>query len=192
VAQERPHKHISKALDSFQAAKASQGDARAFALLYKRWHGPLLRFAYRQTGHSESAKDVMQDAALAMAKNIHRLNDPEMFSNWAYTIVRRRCADHIKANIKDRNLKETYAAQPENGAIIEAAETLTIRQGLAKLPETERLLLTLFYVEGLTGTELAAAMGLPLGTVKSRLFTARQHLKTLYETTPKGDDNERL
>jgi len=190
VARERPHKQISKALDSFQAAKACTGDRRAFELLYKRWHTPLLRFAVRQIGHSEGAKDVMQDAALAMAKNIRRLNDPEMFSSWAYTIVRRRCMDHIKANIKDRKLKTNFAAQANIGVIEHNADAMTIRQGLAKLPETERLLLTLFYVEGLTGVELAAALGLPLGTIKSRLFAARQHLKTYYETASKGDENE--
>lgn len=190
MAQERPHKNITKALDSFQAAKARSGDRRAFELLYKRWHAPLLRFAFRQTGNAEAAKDVMQDAALAMAKNIHRLNDAEMFSSWAYMIVRRRCADHIKANIKDRDLKSNFAAEPKNEDNAHNAEAMSIRQGLAKLPETERLLLTLFYVEGLTGGELAAALNLPLGTIKSRLFAARQHLKNHYETTSKGDKNE--
>lgn len=189
------HNQISKALDSFQAAKAREGDRRAFELLYKRWHAPLLRFAHRQIGHRDIAKDVMQDAALAMAKNIHRLNDPEMFSSWAYTIVRRRCVDHIKANVKDRDLKTKFAAQPETSPAFESADAMTIRQGLAKLSETERLLLTLFYVEGLTGAELAAAMDMPLGTIKSRLFAARQHLKLLYENPPshqrsKGDENE--
>lgn len=187
---ELSHKKVSKALDSFQAAKAIGGDARAFELLYKRWHAPLLRFSYRQMGHPESAKDVMQDAALAMAKNIHRLNDPDMFSSWAYTIVRRRCADHIKANIKDRQLKASIVEHAETAIVPETAEAMSIRQGLAKLPETERLLLTLFYVEGLTGPELAAAMDMPLGTIKSRLFTARQHLKIIYETPSKGDDHE--
>ena len=71
MAKQIPHNQVSKALDSFQAAKARQGDRRAFERLYKRWHAPLLRFAYRQMGHPEIAKDVMQDAALAMAKNIH-------------------------------------------------------------------------------------------------------------------------
>jgi len=192
VATERPHKQISKALDSFQAARARSGDRRAFELLYKRWHAPLLRFAFRQTGHREAAKDVMQEAALAMAKNIHRLNNPDMFSSWAYTIVRRRCADYIKANIKDRNLKSNFAAEPKSDAVAQSAEAMSIRQGLAKLPETERLLLTLFYVEGLTGAELASALNMPLGTIKSRLFAARQHLKTLYENPSKGDENERL
>lgn len=123
------HKQVSKALDSFQAAKARDGDRHAFELLYKRWHAPLLRFAYRQIGHADSAKDVMQDAALAMAKNIHRLSDPDMFSNWAYTIVRRRCADHIKANIKDINLKAKFAGQSETSAKDQTAEAMSIRQG---------------------------------------------------------------
>ena len=113
-----------------------------------------------------------------------------MFSSWAYTIVRRRCADRIKANIKDRNLKAKFAVETHNLDTAHSAEDMSIRQGLARLPDTERLLLTLFYVEGLTGAELAAALGLPLGTVKSRLFSARQHLKTLYETTSRGDENE--
>lgn len=190
MAREIPHNQVSKALDSFQAAKARQGDRRAFELLYKRWHAPLLRFAYRQMGHPDIAKDVMQDAALAMAKNIHRLNDPDLFSNWAYTIVRRRCADRIKANIKDRDLKANFAVELNPKDSADSAEAMSIRQGLAKLPDTERLLLTLFYVEGLTGAELGAAMGLPLGTIKSRLFAARQHLKILYETTSKGDEHD--
>ena len=110
MAQSNPQSQIPKALDAYQAACASAGDESAFSLLYKRWHARLLRFAYRQTGHPEAARDVMQEAALSMARNIHRLKDPELFSSWAYTIVRRRAADHIAANIKDRALKASYAA----------------------------------------------------------------------------------
>ncbi len=192
MSSELSHKKVSKALDSFQAAKAISGDSRAFELLYKRWHAPLLRFAYRQMGHPESAKDVMQDAALAMAKNIHRLNDPDMFSSWAYTIVRRRAADHISANIKDRALKSSFEQEAQTAASDQTGTSLALRQGLAQLPEDQRLLLTLFYVEGLTGPEMSAAMGVPVGTIKSRLFAAREHLKSLYENPPKGDNHDRL
>ena len=190
MAQERPHKNVTKALDSFQAARARDGDRRAFELLYKRWHAPLLRFAIRQTGNAEAAKDVMQDAALAIARNIHRLKDSEMFSSWAYTIVRRRAADHISANIKDRALKSSFAEEARVAAPNQSVTSLALRQGLAQLPEEQRLLLTLFYVEGLTGPELSAAMGLPVGTIKSRLFAAREHFKTIYETPPKGDNHD--
>lgn len=181
MARKRSDKQLAKALDSFQAAKAAGGDARAFELLYKRWHAPLLRFAVRQMGDAEAAKDVIQDAALAMAKNIHRLNDPEMFSSWAYTIVRRRAADHISANMKDRALKFSFAEGGRQPVPEQTVTSLALRQGLAQLPEDQRLLLTLFYVEGLTGPELSAAMGVPLGTIKSRLFAAREHLKLIYE-----------
>lgn len=195
MAQSNPQTQISKALDAYQAACACAGDEAAFSLLYKRWHGRLLRFAYRQTGHPEAARDVMQEAALSMARNIHRLKDPELFSSWAYTIVRRRAADHIAANIKDRALKASYVPDEAINMSGQTERDLALKQGLAQLPEEQRLLLTLFYVEGLTGAELSAAMGLPIGTIKSRLFAAREHLKSIYDTPPsnhpsKGDDHD--
>lgn len=176
----------AKALDAYQALLASQGDRAAFALLYKRWHPKLLRFAYRRSGNADQASDIMQEAALAMAKNIHRLKEPEQFSAWAYTIVRRRAAEHVSAQIKQRKLNQDIMAhrcEPITENISgDKDRDLALRQALSKLPETDRLLLTLFYVDGLTGAELSAALGVPLGTTKSRLFKARARLKQIYQT----------
>lgn len=93
---------ITKALDEYQAALAINGDARAFELLYKRWHPRLLRFAYRLTASEEEASDVMQEAAMTIAKNINRLESPASFPAWAYTIVRRRAGDHIQSIVRQR------------------------------------------------------------------------------------------
>jgi len=60
---------------------------------------------------------------------------------------------------------------------------MTLRQALIQLPETDRLTLALLYVDGLKGTGIAAALGVPIGTVKSRLFAARKRLKDIYEAT---------
>lgn len=76
---------------------AKLGDREAFAQLYTAWHPRLLRFALRRCGDMELARDAMQDAALTMARNIHRLKDPASFSPWAYTIVRRRVADRMRS-----------------------------------------------------------------------------------------------
>ncbi len=188
-----PHtqqQRVLNALDAYQAALAIDGDKRAFELLYRRWHPLLLRFALRRTGHVEVAKDVMQEAALAMAKNISRLEDPERFAAWAYTIVRRRAADQISGMVKDREGRASLAAQPSLQAEQPCEEALSIKQALRQLPPCDRLMLTLFYVDGLKGPEMAAAMGIPLGTLKSRLFTARGKLKSIYENTSKGDEND--
>lgn len=167
------------ALDVYQADLAAQGDVKAFDGLYRRWYPKLLRFAGRLMGNPDEARDVMQEASLTIARDIHKLREPEQFSAWAYTIVRRRAADHIKQAMRSRKL---IAELPEPETVKSPERGLSLRQALAHLPETDQLMLTLFYVEGLRGTEIAAALGIPLGTVKSRLSTARRKLKTHYET----------
>jgi RNA polymerase sigma-70 factor (ECF subfamily) len=183
---EDKQRELKAALDVYQVGLAADGDARAFDLLYRRWHPQLLRFAYRLTGNPDEARDVMQEAALTIARDIHKLRDPARFSAWAYTIVRRRAADHIEISVRARKLASDM---PEPDIQIGAEARLSLRQALARLPESDQLMLTLFYVDGLRGTEIAAALGIPLGTLKSRLFTARQKLKTIYETEI-GDQND--
>jgi len=183
---EDKQRELKAALDAYQVGLATDGDARAFDLLYRRWHPQLLRFAYRLTNNADEARDVMQEAALTIARDIHKLRDPTRFSAWAYTIVRRRAADHIERSVRARKIASDM---PETEAPIGTDAKLSLRQALARLPEPERLMLTLFYVDGLRGTEIAAALGIPLGTLKSRLFTARRKLKTIFETEA-GDEND--
>jgi RNA polymerase sigma-70 factor (ECF subfamily) len=177
---------LTDALDAYQAGLAADGDARAFDLLYRRWHPKLLRLAQRLTRNPDEARDVMQDAALTMARDIRKLKDPARFSAWACTIVRRRTADHIDKAVK-RRVGETDWPEASGDAGPEVA--LSLKQALARLSETERLMLNLVYLDGFRGHEMAAALGIPLGTVKSRLFAARQALKTIYT---QGDDHDEL
>ena len=169
---------LSDALDAYQAGLAADGDARAFDLLYRRWHPKLLRLAQRLTRNPDEARDVMQDAALTMARDIRKLKDPARFSAWACTIVRRRTADHIDKAVRRRAGEVDW---PEASGAAGPEVALSLKQALARLPETERLMLSLVYLDGFRGHEIAAALGIPLGTVKSRLFAARQSLKTIYE-----------
>jgi RNA polymerase sigma-70 factor (ECF subfamily) len=187
---------ISKAvlLDRYQTSLAIDGDRDAFERLYKRWHKRFFRVALRLMKHHEEAQDVMQDAALTLAKNIHKLDNPDRFSTWAFTIIRRRAADHIQRNIKRRETRDRVETELSSRPPVTqntdwAAERMDLQRALMDLPEQDRLLLTLFYIEGLTGAELSAILDIPLGTVKSRLFTARDKLKSVYDTiTPqKGD-----
>lgn len=180
----------SNALDEYQVVLAQDGDKRAFELLYRRWHPKLLRFACRLTSNMDAAQDVMQEAALTIAKNITRLEDPSRFSPWAYTIVRRRAADYIASAIKERRIKTEIKLSPIPKENLTPDDTLSIKQALSSLPDADCLLLKLFYIDGMTGTEIAAGMNLPLGTIKSRLFAARQKLKSIYHINPEGDENE--
>lgn len=180
---------VSKALDEYHAALAIDGDKHAFECLYDRWHLQLLRFAFRLTQNSQDAQDVMQDAAITIAKDIHKLENPASFVPWAYTIVRRRAHDHIDKIIRHRQLKSELST--ESIAQVEHSDsTLALQQALKKLPNDDRVLLTLFYLDEMTGPQLSQAMGVPIGTIKSRLFTARSKLKLIYETSNTGGKND--
>ena len=184
-------KHIttarSRALDEYQVLLAQDGDKRAFELLYKRWHPKLYKFAYRLIGNRDGAQEVMQDAALTIAKNIGRLKDPKTFSSWAYVIVRRRSADYIARAVKARRVRTELENQPEPAGSIGPDDSLSLKQALARLSETDRTILDLFYRDGMTGPEIASALGIPIGTVKSRLYAAREKLKSIYDINLKGD-----
>ncbi len=182
-----PNIDLSQALDCYQTMLAIEGDRRAFELLYTRWHPRLLRYAIRLMGDQELGQDVMQDAAMAISGNIHRLKDANLFGPWAYTIVRRRAADQIKTQTKIRQMNTDIAAQPETEAHSSMEDHLTLTQVLQTLPNADRDLLTLSYVYGMANGEIATCLSIPLGTVKSRLFAARQKLKNAY--IQQGDQN---
>lgn len=181
VPSKHSHEHVSKALDDYQATLAVHGDRAAFTLLYKRWHPKLLRLARRLTRNADEAQDVMQDVAITIAKNIHKLEDPRRFSAWAYTIVRRRSVDHIQKAVHHREIKDRAGQNPQSTPSTTIEDALTLKQAMAFLSQSDRMILVLFYVDGLTGKEIADALGVPLGTIKSRLFKARAKLKDAYE-----------
>ncbi|MFK8017204.1 MAG: RNA polymerase sigma factor [Gammaproteobacteria bacterium] len=184
-----PEQRHASALDACEASMASAGDPAAFERLYRRWHPKLLRFAARLLGNRDDAKDVMQDAAIAIARQIHRLSDPGLFGPWAYTIVRRRAADHIQRSVRVRRASASARDAPVP-VPPDTDEQLALRQALDRLSPDDRLLLTLFYLHDMTGPELSAAMGIALGTLKSRLFDARARLKKAYDLPLTGASND--
>lgn len=195
VSKAKTETDIAKALDLYQATLAIEGDRKAFEGLYKRWHPKGMRLAQRLTGNAEEAKDVIQEASMTIAKNIHRLEKPDQFTAWAYTIIRRRAADHIRSAVKTREISNRAARYEYEPVHASPEEGLSLKRALLNLPDHEKGLLKLFYIDGFTGTEIAEALGVPLGTVKSRLFNARNHLKHYYQSVPRdalfeGEKNE--
>lgn len=192
--EDAPHAlDLSRALDDFQIIAAQSGDRQAFSALVTRWHPRFMRLSARLMGNRDDAQDVVQDALISLSKCLHRLDDPQRFSAFCYAIIRRRAADKIKRNMRNRDIKAQARVIPPS-PMADVDEALSLRQALRALPGNERLLLSLFYIDGFNGAEIAASLGVPLGTVKSRLFTARAHLKHIYLTPPqpqKGNDYDR-
>jgi len=177
------------AVDSYLIMLAQDGDQEAMTMILKRWRPRFVRLAHRLSGDGTLAQDIAQDAMININRGLNRLKDPEIFPAWSYQIIRRKTLDHFR-KVKRRPQMvslDTADAQYKTGDT--QSPDYDLRRALEKLPKADCLLLSLFYVEGYKGRELSAALGIPLGTVKSRLFKARENLKSIYDTT-KGDENE--
>jgi RNA polymerase sigma-70 factor (ECF subfamily) len=168
-------------------------DAEAFAALVRRWQRRLFRHAFHLTNREDVAADVVQETWLAVVRGIRRLQDPACFPRWFLQIASRKCGDWVRIQKQQRNLVEHLAnglqAPTPQGEIAEQQEDIArLRQGLRCLPGDRRALLSMFYLDGLSIAEIAQAVEVPPGTVKSRLYHARQELKALL----KGVEDERV
>ncbi len=176
-------------LDEYLVLAAQNGDRRALADLVRRWQRRLHAHAWRLTGEDEAAKDAVQAAWLEIARSLGSLRDERAFPVWAYRIVSRRCARDIAATRLRRNLALAAAIEPEPPPIqpdLEARdESARLHAALKSLPSTQRAAVALFHFEELSIAEIAVALDVPAGTVKTRLMHARRALRAVLE----GDRN---
>ncbi len=173
----------ARILDEYLVAAARTGDRRAFALLAERWHGRLTAHAWRLTGDPEMARDAAQGAWVEIVRGLRRLADERAFPAWAYRIVSRRCAKQIGAAVRRREAHAVLVAEPpaqaeQPGAAVDAAR---LRAEIARLPPEQRSAIALFYLEEMSVAEVAVALDVPLGTVKTRLLHARRKLRGALE-----------
>lgn len=175
-----------KAYDAYLAASARVGDRKALGRLAERWHPKLLGHAWRLTGESELAADVTQEAWMAIIKGIDRLDDADAFAAWAFRIVTRRCARAIRSRQRRRAgnsaLSREPAPQGEDASGNEQrADLAAVQAAMVGLPAEQRAALGLFYREGLRVAEIAIALDIAPGTVKTRLMHARNKLRARLE-----------
>jgi RNA polymerase sigma-70 factor (ECF subfamily) len=187
--------------------RAQQGDVAAFERLIAE-HLPLVRRFSRAfaRGH-EPAADLAQDALLKVYRSLSSYRFQSSFSTWLYAIVRNVYLDDARSRAgrdraAERPLEATSVdgdptADPDAPRADQRLEREQLRQrvwdALGLIPPDFRATLVLYDIEGLTYDEIAAIENAPLGTVKSRLSRARQHLRrVLGEPAPagRGDDVE--
>ncbi len=168
--------------DDYLAAAARAGDAAAFDTLARRWQSKLVGHAWRLTGDAEAARDIAQDAWSSIARGIRRLDDSAAFPAFAFRIVTRRAADHIRARRRSRALETAMAVEPVLTAELSdaSASAGALQKALAALPPDQRAAIALFYLEDFSVAEIATALEIPAGTVKTRLMAAREKLKAAF------------
>ena len=169
------------------AALAVAGDRDAFACLYSLCHAGFVRIAYRLCDNPDAARDIVQEAAITMSRKIGNLKDPTAFRAWGCRIIRYRVQDYFR-RIERRPDSILFDDMTEAVTLPDVEMGLSLSQCLDALDEGDRRLLLLFYVDGLTGREISETLGVPLGTIKSRLFSIRKKFKHIYDH--EGDPNE--
>lgn len=170
-----------RALDDYLVASARLGDAKAFGLLARRWNGRLVAHAWRLLGNQDDAREAVQEAWTEIVRGLSSLHDARAFPAWAYRIVSRRCARQIGHAQARRRLAETISAQPEMPPPeAEAATDIDrLRAAIRGLPAAQRAAVALFHLDEMSVAEVAVALGVPAGTVKTRLMHARQKLRAV-------------
>jgi RNA polymerase sigma factor (sigma-70 family) len=167
--------------------RAQAGESDAIGLLLNLWQERLLRHARRLTGKDEDETDVIQDVWIEIARGVHTLEDPSRFGPWAYCIVTRRCALGIRRQQRRHQvLQELAARQPvTNETPLQPEISDEVSVALRQLPSEQKTLLELRYLEEFNIQQIAEILNIAVGTVKSRLFHARELLRTiLHKETP--------
>lgn len=161
-----------------------RGDDDALGVLYDRFGRPAYRLAFRILRDSALAEDAVQEAFLAVWRSADAYKrERAKPSTWILTVVHRRAVDLVRREQSRRGEPLEVAPEPVSGPADEDAvlrdRRAAVQAALTELPGEQRQALELAYYGGLTQSELAERLGVPLGTVKSRMFAGLGRLREL-------------
>jgi RNA polymerase sigma-70 factor (ECF subfamily) len=169
-------------------ARCRTGETAAFATLVDRYRDRAYGLAFRLTRSAPDAEEVAQDAFVSAWKSLGGFRGDASFSTWLYRIVWRKALDRAE-HLRNRGRREIAVDDP---ARVEAeamprearsagdstpAQSARLERLLGALPEMARAVVTLFYYEDRSVGDVAAALGIPEGTVKTHLYRARAALR---------------
>jgi len=157
-------------------SRCREGDENALALLIDRHRNRLIRTAANLLRDRHEAEDVAQEAFLKAFKEIGRLRDDRAFAGYIYRICVRLCMDRLR--LKRAEPGEFDSVQDHDGGSVE--NRVVIEKLLGQLPYDLRATLVLREIEQLSYEEVAEVMHVPIGTVRSRLHTARERFRKLW------------
>jgi RNA polymerase sigma-70 factor (ECF subfamily) len=174
-----PHRPDS---DAELVARAAAGDLAAFDRLVLRHRSRLYRIAREITGDADAAQDVVQEALLRSFRALGRLQGKESFGQWLNAIVRRESARWLRNGHRRADPMEPALIQQIAGAYLPPPRlpdevTERVRAALAELPERERRVMILHYLEDRSCEEIAGIVGLAAGSIKRLLHNSRQKVQ---------------
>ena len=159
--------------------RAQAGDEAAFTELFNLHVDRCYAVAYRVLRDLDAAQDAVQQALLLAWRDLPRLRDPERFDAWLYRLVVNQCYQHMR---RQRRWSIHVATLPEEGlpqrdGLVSVEERDALEGAFTRLSPEQRAVFVLHHHVGMPLAAIGEALGVPLGTVKSRLHYATQLLR---------------
>lgn len=175
--------HLNRFADELIVVRCQLGEPEAFDDLIARWHSPLWQYIRRMTGRDDEAQDILQDVWLRVIRGIARMRDGSRLRGWLFGITRRVLMDRLRRQyaVPPASEVNTDDLAAESDPSDREASLEALDAVIEALPFIEREMLTLFYLRDLSLAEIADALDIPIGTVKSRLFRARRIARALMQ-----------
>jgi RNA polymerase sigma-70 factor (ECF subfamily) len=170
--------------DDFSLIKRfNDGDETAFRTLISRHKEKVRNLIYLTLGNTDSLDDISQEVFISVYRKLKSFRFESQFTTWLYRITVNKCRDHLR-KIKIRSIFSPFTTESENIVSPEQLPEdydikLIVRQAIATLPEKLRIPLILKDFDGLSYQEISETMAVELGTIKSRIFRAREALKKI-------------
>lgn len=179
--------NLDTADDLELVAAARSGDVAAFEALVRRHSGSVYAHALRFFGDPSAAEDVAQEVFVKVYRSLDSFDSRARFSTWLYRIARNACIDEVRAGKRRPVPVDPLDHQPGGAQFDDAvALSASIAHAMRELPPEDRDALSAVSVFGLSYGEAADALGVPAGTVKSRVFRARRALAVALDLPPRG------
>ncbi len=202
--------HAAAEADLALVRAARSGDRQAMSTLLTRYQSKVYGLCYRMVNHREKAADLAQDALVKLIQNLDRFDGRAQFGTWAYRIATNICISflrserlrrhpsldtphkaHRRGDANEARIAASMEQRREPGAIgrVEGdEERQRVLEALERLEEDQRAILVLRDCRGLDYDQIAEVLGVPTGTVKSRLFRARAALREAIDQTDEMND----
>ena len=174
-----------KIFDALLVLQFQAGNKKALGMLVKRHHRRLYSHANWYLRDIEASKDVVQDCWGIIINKLHTLRDPNSFSSWAMRIVTRKSIDVLNKNKRKRETLDQFTITNSEVTMVDerAKKTVQLKQAIERLPTDQQIVIRLFYTQEYSLFEISGILDISIGTVKSRLYHAREKLKTILNHT---------
>mgnify|MGYP005998406533 CR=1 FL=1 len=160
------------------------GNKKVISVLVKKWHLQFCKLAFWYVKDADVAKDIAQESWKTILKKLENLENPAQFKSWSIRIVNRKAIDYLRANKRVEKKHQQFYKENVKVTITDEFDSrndlkIKLLKAIQKLSREQQTVVKLFYTESYSLKEISELLNVSIGTAKSRLFHAREKLKSI-------------